>query len=298
MLLPHADGRIDWDAHAAALERTASAGLIPAVNMDTGFVDLLDPRSRAEVLDRSRAVLGPRAPLVAGAFTDDAPGAPFDPDRLRRSVEEVARRDAVPVVFPSWGLSSLPDGEAVAAHGCLAGVCDGFYAFELSPRFAPFGRVWSLEAWAGLLEIPACLGAKHSSLSRRAEWERLAVRDRVRPGFAVLTGNDLAIDMIAWGSDYLLGLATFAPEAFARRDAWFAAGDARWWELNDALQALGAFAFRDPVPAYKHSAAQVWHLRGWCGPDAAHPDAARRPESDLEVLRGLLERIDAAVAAP
>ena len=58
---------------------------------------------------------------------------------------------------------------------------------------------------AGLLEIPACLGAKHSSLSRELEWQRLTLRDAKRPGFRVLTGNDLAIDMVMYGSDYLLG---------------------------------------------------------------------------------------------
>ena len=34
----------------------------------------------------------------------------------------------------------------------------------------------------------------------------------VRPDFLVLTGNDLAIDMVMYGSDYLLGLSTFAPD--------------------------------------------------------------------------------------
>lgn len=52
------------------------------------------------------------------------------------------------------------------------------------------------------------------------------------------------------------------PESFARRDAWWAAGDPRFDELDDALQALGDFAFRTPVPAYKHSMALALHLRG------------------------------------
>jgi hypothetical protein len=49
-------------------------------------------------------------------------------------------------------------------------------------------------------------GLKHSSLRRDLEWERLEVRDRVRPGFRLMTGNDLAIDLVVHGSDYLLGL--------------------------------------------------------------------------------------------
>jgi hypothetical protein len=84
--------------------------------------------------------------------------------------------------------------------------------------FVPFGRIPSLDAYRGMLDIPACIGAKHSSLSRQAEWDRLRLRDEHRPEFLVLTGNDLAIDMVVYGSDYLLGLSTFAPDLFARRD--------------------------------------------------------------------------------
>ena len=133
-----------------------------------------------------------------------------------------------------------------------------------------------------------CLGAKHSSLRRDLEWQRLALRDAVRPDFKVFTGNDLAIDMVMYGSDYLLGLSTFAPDWFARRDRYWAAGDPRFYEANDLLQYLGCFAFREPVPAYKHSAAQFLTLRGWLACDATHPRSPRRPASDVEVLRGIL----------
>ena len=80
----------------------------------------------------------------------------------------------------------------------------------------------------------------------------------------MLTGNDRAIDMVVHGSDYLLGLATFAPDWFAARDAAWTAGDrAGFAQRNDLLQYLGQFAFRDPVPAYRHSAAEFLRLRGW-----------------------------------
>ena len=78
----------------------------------------------------------------------------------------------------------------------------------------------------------------------------------------MFTGNDLAIDMVMYGSDYLLGLSTFAPDLFARRRCARAAGSPAFYELNDALQYLGFFAFRSPVPAYKHSAAMFLKLRG------------------------------------
>ena len=77
-----------------------------------------------------------------------------------------------------------------------------FIAFELGTMFAPFGKIYDLATYEGLLGIKECLGAKHSSLSRQLEWERLALRDRIRPDFKVFTGNDLAIDMVMYGSDY------------------------------------------------------------------------------------------------
>jgi hypothetical protein len=159
--------------------------------------------------------------------------------------------------------------------------------------FVPHGRIVSLDAYRGLLGIPQCIGAKHSSLSRQLEWDRLAARDAVRPDFHVFTGNDLAIDMVVYGSDYLLGLSTFAPEEFARRDAQWTAGDPAFHELNDALQYLGAFAFRDPVPAYRHDAAMWFQLRGWAATDGTPPGAPRRPESDRAVLTTLMARLDA-----
>ncbi len=43
ILLPFLpDGTIDWAAFEAHVVRTADAGLVPAVNMDTGYVQLLD----------------------------------------------------------------------------------------------------------------------------------------------------------------------------------------------------------------------------------------------------------------
>jgi hypothetical protein len=45
------------------------------------------------------------------------------------------------------------------------------------------------------------------------------------------------------------------------------------------------------VPAYKHSAAQFLKLRGWLASDTPHPQAARRPASDVAILREIGERL-------
>jgi len=91
--------------------------------------------------------------------------------------------------------------------------------------------------------------------------------------------------MIEYGSDYLLGLATFAPEKFAERDQLWEAGDSRYFALSDALQYLGNVAFRSPVPAYKHSAAVFLHLTGRIPSALTHPKNTKRPEWEAEVLR-------------
>lgn len=286
-------GAIDWPAFDAHVIRTADAGLTPAVNMDTGYVNLLDGATRESVLHRTRSILGNRS-FVAGAFVGDAPGDRWNRDAYDREMALIQRFGGTPVIFPSFGLTSLSDNDVVLAHKELAKRCDRLIAFELGSMFAPFGRIYSLETYRGLMEIPQCIGAKHSSLRRDFEWQRLQLRNDVRPDFHVFTGNDLAIDMMMYGSDYLLGLSTFAPDLFARRDAMWAAGDSDFYELNDTLQYLGCFAFRSPVPAYKHSAAMFLKLRGWLGCDLTHPASGRRPDSDREVLRDIARRLQIA----
>jgi dihydrodipicolinate synthase/N-acetylneuraminate lyase len=290
ILLPFtASGGIDWSGFDAHTARTAEAGLIPAVNMDTGFGNLLDEPTKAAVLDRTRAVLGGK-PFVAGAFVVDQPGYTFRGDRYARAIAPIVERGGTPVIFQSYGLTDLTDDELIAAYEEIGRHCDGFIGFELGTMFAPFGKIYSLDAYRGLLGVKKCLGAKHSSLSRELEWQRLRLRDAVRPDFRVLTGNDLGIDMVMYGSDYLLGLSTFAPDLFARRDRYWRDGDVRFYELNDVLQYLGFLAFRDPVPAYKHTAAMFLKLRGWLGCDDTHPQSPRRPDSDRELLKGILKQ--------
>jgi dihydrodipicolinate synthase/N-acetylneuraminate lyase len=161
--------------------------------------------------------------------------------------------------------------------------------------FAPFGRIYSSDFIRRLLEIDAFTGIKHSSLDRVTEWGRVQLRDRHRPEFRIYTGNDLAIDMVFFGSDYLLGLSACFVEAFAARDRCWAAGDARALMLNDLLQYLGQLAFRPPVPAYKHSAAQFLKLRGLIATDRAHPRSPQRPASDLALLNDIRQRLEAAL---
>jgi hypothetical protein len=258
--------------------------------MDTGYGQLLDAGTMLAVIERTQEVLAGRS-FVAGAMVPDRPNSSFHRDAYLQQLNAIIRHGGTPVICQSFGLTALRDDQLLAAYSDLARGCDRFFAFELGSMFAPFGKIYSLDVYLELMKIPACIGAKHSSLRRDLEWQRLHLRDEVRPDFHVFTGNDLAIDMVMYGSDYLLGLSTFAPDLFARRDAFWETGDPRFYELNDRLQYLGQFTFRDPVPAYKHSAAQFLHLRGWMSTSRAHPQCPQRPESDLPILRGIAEQL-------
>ena len=288
ILLPfHESGEIDWPGLADHVRRTAEAGLTPAVNMDTGFANLITEEERTKVLRATRCALGGGA-FVAGAYVADRPGDSFDADAYFRQVESIQSQGGTPIIFQSYGLTG---GDVLRAYEDIGGKTDRFIAFELGKMFAPFGAIYDLDTYRGLLGLAACIGAKHSSLSRRLEWERLQLRDALRPDFKLFTGNDLAIDMVIYGSDYLLGLSTFAPDLFARRDAMWLAGDPAFYEINDLLQYLGFLAFRPPVPAYKHSAAQFLRLRGWIDSDRTHRDSPTRPASDIAILRDIAARM-------
>jgi dihydrodipicolinate synthase/N-acetylneuraminate lyase len=291
ILLPFLeDGSVDWDSFRNHVGRTIDAGLAPAVNMDTGYTNLIDEATRREVLKQTQDICGKRE-FVAGAFVADKPDSDWNLEAYRQQIEQIHDFAGTPIIFQSYGLTSQASQAIVQSYAEIGEIAARFIAFELGTMFAPFGKIYKLETYKGLLEIEQCIGAKHSSLNRELEWQRLVLRNKIRADFMVLTGNDLAIDMVIYGSDYLLGLSTFAPDLFAKRDATWEANDLAFYELNDLLQYLGFLAFRPPVPAYKHSAAQFLKLRAWIKTNKTHPDSPERPASDIAILQNIAERL-------
>jgi dihydrodipicolinate synthase/N-acetylneuraminate lyase len=290
VLLPFtANGSIDFEGLARSLEYTVGAGLTPAVNMDTGYTNLISAQERRQVLGLAREVLRGRV-FVAGAFVEGEAGEPVS--LYRRAVGEIRDHGGTPILFQCSALKRMERTQLVAVYRAVAEECESLLGFELGEMFAPFGQIYDLDTMRDLMQIPQLKGAKHSSLDRELEWQRLELRDRTRPDFKIYTGNDLAIDMVCYGSDYLLGLSAFCPEAFALRDRMWEQGDARFYGLNDLIQYLGFFAFRPPVPAYKHTCAQFLRLRGRIASDTPHPRAPRRPGSDVEILGDITHRLD------
>ena len=288
-LLPfESDGRIAVEAFQKHLLTTQAAGLRNAVNMDTGYVNYLTPEERLSVLSWSREVLAPDS-FIGGAYIEGLEGEVVD--LYRRQMDQIVAHGGTPIIFQTARLRGMRSHEKVAVYRA---VCQGFQevlAFELSPVFASNGEIFDAETLRGLMEIPEIKGLKHSSLDRLTEFERLRLRDELRPDFRIYTGNDLGINMIDYGSDYLLGLATFAPERFAERDRLWENGDPAYYALSDALQHLGNVAFRPPVPAYRSSAAIFLKLLRKIPSARTHALAPARPEWETDLLRDCAERL-------
>jgi 4-hydroxy-tetrahydrodipicolinate synthase len=289
-LLPYeSDGRVAVEALKRHLLATQGAGLMNAVNMDTGYANYLSGEEKQNVLRWTREALGKDAPFVAGAYIENEPGNVVA--LYRREMDAIAGAGAIPILFQTARLHGKTAKEKAATY---AAVCKGYsqvLAFELGQMFAPNGEIFDEETVRRLLEIPELKGMKHSSLDRTVELGRLALRDAQRPDFRIYTGNDLGINMIEYGSDYLLGLATFAPEKFAERDRLWEAGDPAYYAVSDALQYLGSVAFREPVPAYKHSAAVFLHLKRRIPSDRTHPKSPQRPSWEREILQDCARRL-------
>ena len=292
ILLPFGkDGSIAEAAYKEALLRTAGAGLGCAVNMDTGYANYLSPEERATMLAWARDTL--KAPFIAGVFVEGLDG---DLDALYlEQMRQIADHGGTPILFQTTRFHDWSAQQIVDLYGRLCAPFDAVVGFELGPVFAPNGMIYDEETFTGLLSIPSLTGLKHSSLCREAEWQRLRIRDAVRPDFKLFTGNDLAIDMIEYGSDYLLGLAAFCPEKFALRDRYWAEQDPRYDALADALQYLGNVGFRAPVPAYKHSCAVFQHLLGRIPSSEPHPQCPRRPDWESDILSDCAQRLNYTV---
>ena len=289
-LLPfEVDGAIAEGAFREAVARTEAAGLGCAVNMDTGYANYIEAEERTAVLRWTRETLGEGRPFAAGAFVEGKEGELVE--LYRREMDEIAEFGGTPVIFQTTRFHGWEPARIVELYASICEPYEAVIGFELGPVFAPFGTIYDEETIRGLMAIPSLRGIKHSSLSRGEELKRLALRDEVRPDFRIYTGNDLGIDMIEYGSDYLLGLAAFCPEKFAERDRYWAEGDERYYELADALQYLGNVGFRAPVPAYKHSCAVFQHLLGRIPSSEPHRKCPRRPEWEAEMMRDCARRL-------
>src|SRR5205823_1790148 len=138
-LLPfREDGWIAEEEFVAHLRATQAAGLTNAVNMDTGYANLLGDDEKERVLRLAREGLGAGAELVAGAFVEGREG---DVVALyRREIDRIRSYGGTPILFQTSRTHALSPSEKVAVY---RGVCRGqeeVLGFELGRMFAPNGE--------------------------------------------------------------------------------------------------------------------------------------------------------------
>ena len=223
-----------------------------------------------------------RRAFLAGAYVPDSPGDPFDPDRLRGGHGRDRRTSAA----SPWCSRRTASTPSTPPPG--------------SPRTNSSPRR-STASWRSSSASSSCPTAASTrsrptaacSTSRPAR----APSTRRCPGGRSGTGSPSATPTAptsrssratTWPSTWSAGAATTCsvwppspPTCSPDGTPAGRRGDPEFYELNDRLQYLGAFAFRDPVPAYRHDAAIFLRLRGWiaarCGARRLSPAPGRRP---------------------
>src|SRR3954467_2256609 len=97
-LLPYKeDGTIAVEAFQQHLIATHRAGLMNAVNMDTGYVNFLSATEKKNVLRWTSEALGSNVPFIAGAFIENEAG---DPVHLyRQEMDAIANLGGTPILF-------------------------------------------------------------------------------------------------------------------------------------------------------------------------------------------------------
>src|SRR2546429_9918679 len=105
-LLPFAaDGRVAVEAFQKHLQATHRAGLMNAVNMDTGYVNYLDEAEKKGVLRWTREALGKEVPFVGGAYIEGQDG--HIAALYRKEMESIVGAGGVPILFQT----SQPPGK-------------------------------------------------------------------------------------------------------------------------------------------------------------------------------------------
>src|SRR6266404_9883451 len=121
-LLPfESDGRVAVKAFQSHLVATHRAGLMNAVNMDTGYVNYLSEAEKLDVLRWTREALGKDAPFVGGAYIEGLEG---DVVALyRKQIDAIVAHGGIPILFQTSRLHGQSSAEKAAAY---ATACRGY----------------------------------------------------------------------------------------------------------------------------------------------------------------------------
>src|SRR5437762_8056681 len=96
-LLPfERDGRVAVEAFQNHLRATQRAGLMNAVNMDTGYVNFLSEPEKLEVLGWTREALGASTRFVAGAYIEGQDGEIVS--LYRKQMDAILGHGGIPIL--------------------------------------------------------------------------------------------------------------------------------------------------------------------------------------------------------
>jgi hypothetical protein len=120
-LLPYKeDGSIAVEAFQQHLIATHRAGLMNAVNMDTGYVNFLSATEKQSVLRWTREALGSNVPFIAGAFIENEAG---DPVHLyRQEIDAIANLGGTPILFQTARLHGKSAAEKASTYQPFAAI--------------------------------------------------------------------------------------------------------------------------------------------------------------------------------
>src|SRR6202035_422897 len=115
-LLPYeAEGRVAVEAFAKQLTSTQRAGLMNAVNMDTGYVNYLSDAEKQEVLSWTRQALGKGVPFVAGAYIEQHAGEDIV-TLYRQQIDTIVHFEGIPILFQTTRLHGKPPAKTAEIY--------------------------------------------------------------------------------------------------------------------------------------------------------------------------------------
>ena len=235
-----ADGAVDHEALAKAVDRVIEAGSAAIVSVGTtGESATLDVDEHTDVIRRTIDVAAGRVPIIAGT------GANSTTEAIHLTeAAKAAGADAALLVTPYY---NKPPQEGLYRH--FKAVAEAVDIPQILYNVPGRTAVDMLPATVErLAELPAIVGIKEA----KGDLER--VRELVAlglPDFALYSGDDAtARDSILLGFDGDISVtANVAPEGMARMCAAALAGDAETAAAIDAdLAALHGALFVEPNP--------------------------------------------------
>src|SRR4029077_4896378 len=108
---------------------THRAGLMNAVNMDTGYVNYLSETEKLDVLRWTRESLGKDVQFVAGTYIEGQTGDVVD--LYRKQMDTIVAHGGIPILFQTNRLHEKPSAEKAAAYQAICRGYSHVLPFEL-----------------------------------------------------------------------------------------------------------------------------------------------------------------------